>query len=263
MEHRGPGPPLTAAPSFWASGVPRLRAAALVGALVALVVAVVPPIGLEARRYEFVETVQFDLVAFATPSLAVLGWPIRLLPGRWGSRVRARASHLADLRRRHPSAWRAFGFAAVDVAATISWRTPAAMDALVQHPWLVAVEAATLVTAGLLVWAELVHSSPFVPRLPRPWHAVLGAVLMWAIWVLAYAVGFSHASWYVAFHHGAGGLSTVADQELAAGALWFGAAVTFVPLVFSDVVAWLHKSEDPDAELRALVRREHRWHRPS
>jgi cytochrome c oxidase assembly factor CtaG len=240
-----------------------VRAAALLGALVTLVVALVPPIGIDARHYEFVETVQFDLLAFAAPSLFVLGWPIRLLRGRWGNRVRAGASHLADLRRRHPSAWRAFGFAAVDLAAMISWRTPAAMDGLVQHRWLVAVEAAILLVAGSLLWAELAPSSPFVPRLPRPWHAVLGAVSMWAIWVFAYAVGFSHASWYVAFHHGAGGLSTVADQELSAGGLWFGAAVTFVPLIFSDVIAWLHRSEDPDAELRALVRREHRWGRPS
>jgi len=234
----------------------------LAGALVVLLAVAVPPGLTEAHRYEFVETLQFDLAGFALPALLVLGWPSRLLRGPAGGRLRARAVLFNEGRRRHPAAWRALGFAALDVALLVVWRTPPVMDALVRHGWLLVVEVASLAGGGVLLWLELVRSPPFEPRLPHPWRAAVAAVTMWAVWIFAYAVGFSGSSWYVAFHHLAGGLSTSADQELSTGFLWLGAAGAFVPVVFTQVVAWLRNGEDPDAELRALVRRERWWGRP-
>lgn len=219
----------------------------------------VPPIATYAHRYEYVETIQFCLAAFALPALIVLGWPLRWLRG--GS-LSAAVVRFADSRRRHASTARALVSVAIDLALVIVWRTPAFMDALERHPWLIVAELVSLGVGGLPLWVELVRCPPLEPRLPSPRRAVMAAMSMWAVWVMAFAIGFSQVSWYVAFRHVAGGLGASADQEMSTGLLWFGAAFAFLPIVFTDLVAWLRNGEDPDAELRALVRREKWWGPP-
>lgn len=238
----------------------RGRTALLVLAGVALVLAVVPPISTVARHYEFVETVQFDLVAFALPVLLVLGWPLRGLGH--GSGMLARLVRLADGRRRHPAVIRSLGFAFAFVGVVVAWRTPGLMDALQRHPWLLPIEIVSVFVTGVPLWAELVRCPPLEPRTVPPSRAIVSAFSMWGVWVLAYLVGFSEVSWYVAFHHVAGGLGATADQELSTAALWLGAGSVFVPRIFADLLAWLRNGEDPDSELRALVRRERRWGPP-
>jgi len=91
---------------------------------------------------------------------------------------------------------------------------------------------------------------------------VVAAVAMWATWVVAYLLGFSHVSWFPAYHHRAGhGLSLVADQALATGILWAAAGLTFVPVVFVNLIRWLSHDEDPDEELRRLTKTEMRRQR--
>lgn len=238
-----------------------MRVLLLVGALVALVLVFVPPIFPEAHRYEFVETVQFDLAAFAGPALFVLGWPLRLGRGERGGRLRSWATRLGEARQRHRSTWRALGFAAVDVAALIVWRTPPLMNALERDRWLLVPEVLSLFVAGAPLWAELVRCPPLERRLAPPYRGVVGALTMWSVWATAYVIGFSHVSWYVAYHHVPGLLGTSADQELSTGVLWLGAATAFVPVVFLDLIAWLKDGNDPDAELRSIVQRERWWGR--
>lgn len=238
-----------------------MRRALVVGAGLALVAALVPPVSTTAHQYEFVETIQFDLLAFIMPALFVLGWPLRWVrPGSW---LGARLVLLADARRRHPSFWRAALFSVAFVGTVIAWRTPGLMDALQRHGWLLAVEVVSLAVTGVPLWAELVPSPPLSPRVVPPMRAGLSALTMWGVWVMAYLVGFSEVAWYVAYHHVAGGLGGTTDQELSTAVMWLGAASVFVPRIFSDLLGWLRSGNgDPDAELRALVRRERRWGPP-
>ncbi len=206
-----------------------------------------------------VETVQFVVLALGVPALAALGRPFarwrragsRAALGRWADR-------LASARRRQPWMARAVVFVAFDVGVMVAWRVPAVMDALERRPWLLAVQVVTLATAGLGLWLELVASPPFAPRVARPWRAVLAAVAMWSVWVLAYLVGFSQSNWYPVLDHTTGRLSSLGAQELATGILWFAATCAFMPVVFVDVISWLKEGEDPDAELRRLIRSERR-----
>jgi cytochrome c oxidase assembly factor CtaG len=237
----------------------RFRFAALLGAALAFLVVLVPPVVVLAHRNEIAETVQFVVLALAVPPLLVLGRPFA--PWRPGGRRTAfgrRMDRLAAGRRRQPWMARALAFVALEVGVIVAWRVPAAMDALHRHPWLVVVQAATLVAAGIGLWLELVASSPFAPRVARPWRAVLAVITMWPIWTLAYMVGFAQSNWYPAFDHATRGLSGLGQQELATGVLWFAAGCVFVPVVFVDVISWLKEGEDPDAELRRLIRSERR-----
>lgn len=227
----------------------------LAGAFVVAALAFIPPVWDAAHRYEFVETVQFAIFAFALPPLLVIGRPWGHLGGRDDrGRLWRRLEALELGRRRHPYFWRAAVFAVADVALVVLWRIPPWMDAVARHRWLVGPEAVSLVVTGVGLWLELVACPPLSPRLPRPWRAVLAAVCMWATWIMAYVVGFSHVSWYRAFSHAGSLLGPSMDQELASAVVWFAAACAFVPVVFADVFGWLKSEEDPDAELRRLVR---------
>jgi cytochrome c oxidase assembly factor CtaG len=243
----------------------------LVAGVLALVVWLAPPLASLARRFEFVEAIQFAFFAVVVPALVVMGSPWSLLglasprpplldddggphpptaTLRWADR-------LASARRRHPEAVRSACFAGLALAGAIFWRTPFAVDALARHPWALPLEAASLLGVGVGLWLELVESPPLTPRLPRPSRIALAAIIMWTIWILAYLVGLSHGSWYPAYpHHPGGTLSLSADQQLTTGVMWFISACAFVPVVFSNLIRWLQSEEDPDEELHHLIRQE-------
>ncbi|MGH8989675.1 MAG: cytochrome c oxidase assembly protein [Acidimicrobiales bacterium] len=231
--------------------LPGLRSAGLFGVLVTLVVAFTPPVWNGARAYEFIEAVQFILFAFAMPPLLAGCRPwLGRSKQSWGWK---RLAHLEARRRRHPEFWRAGVFGAIDVALIVLWRTPECVDALARHRWLVAPEAVSLALAGTLLWAELVVSAPLVPRVGSPLRALLAALCLWATWISVYIVGFSHVSLYSGFQGGPL-MGTATDQQVAAAVVWFGATCALVPVVFYDILRWLRSEEDPDAELRKLVR---------
>ena len=248
----------------------------LVVALVLLALCLVPPLATEARRYEFAEAIQFSILGVVIPALVAVGAPWRRLglasdsASEPGVEMPAPSAdtrgtvapadlgpvdRLARGRRRHPEVLRSACLFALYLAGAILWRIPASVNALIRHPWLLGVEAVTLVAVGTGLWLELVESPPLVPRLSRPHRVALAAVSMWAVWVLAYLVGLSHASWYHAFTHHAGtGLSLSADQQLSTGVMWFISGCAFIPVVFWNLVQWLQSEEDPDEELHHLLR---------
>jgi len=238
--------------------------------LLLVVVVLVPPVSTLARHYLFVEALQFSTFALLVPALLVVGAPWRLL----GLTVRPKAApsapgapgpvdRLASGRRRHPQLARGIGFLAADVACIAAWRTPAAVDAVTGHHWLVLVETVSLVAAGGGLWLECVESPPVLPRLARPSRALLAALAMWSVWTVAYMQGMSRHAWYRGFAHRAGaGLSASADRQLSTLVLWV-AALVFVPVVFWNLVQWLRSEEDPDEELTRLLREERRGAAPA
>jgi cytochrome c oxidase assembly factor CtaG len=225
---------------------------ALAGAAL-IVISVVPPVGGLARRYEFVQALQFVIFACAGPALLVLGAPWRLLglAARPGSGTARPVDRLARARSRRPGALRSFGWLAAFIALAIGWRLPVAVGALSRNPALAVGELVTLVVAGTGVWLELVESPPLLPRLARQLRAAVAALAMWTIWALGYLMGMSAAAWSAAFLHSPGqALSTAADQQIATVVMWAVPAFCFVPVVFFAMMTWLAGGEDPDDELR-------------
>jgi cytochrome c oxidase assembly factor CtaG len=257
------------------SRLPRGRFWLAAVALALVLLSLVPPAATYARRYVFAESLQFLLFATVVPALLVLGAPWRRLgaPGGRGLaglffRARPRPPARPGPRRPGGSGYaRGFTVLLAFVGTVIAWRLPASVDALARWPGFAALEMATLVAAGSALWLELVESPPSLPALPRPLRAVFAAAAMWTIWVLAYILGFSQVAWFGAYRHG-GGLSPVADQEIATGIMWAVPALCFVPVVFVTALTWLKDPEDPDEELRAIIQAERpqprpgRWPRP-
>jgi Cytochrome c oxidase caa3 assembly factor (Caa3_CtaG) len=257
-----------------------------VGAVVLVLICLLPPAGIYARRYVFAESLQFVLFAVAVPALLVLGAPWRMLgfsrPARDGLGARrrgqagreGRAGQAAGAGREGRVGQAGRGGSGFPRGVTvllafmgmlIAWRLPVCVNALATLPGLAVLEMVTLVGAGSALWLELVESPPLLPRLSRPLRAVFAALAMWTIWILAYILGFSQVTFFTAYSHA--GLSSVADQEIATGIMWAVPALCFVPVVFVTALTWLRDTEDPDEGLRQLVRSERsprsvRWPRP-
>lgn len=231
------------------------------GALVVLVVALVPPFSDTARHTEYGEALQFSLLALVVPALLVFGAPWRR--SRLSGKAEGLADRIAKRRMRHRQLSRSLGFIVCDLAVVVAWRTPAAVAASTRHGSLTLVEAGCLLLFGVGLWLELVISPPLIPRSGHLRCAVLAAFAMWAFWILAYVSGLSTHDYYGNFHHVRGGLSAAADQQIASAILWLVSALSFAPLIFWNAFQWLKTEEDPDTELLALARDERRRGTPT
>ena len=206
------------------------------------VAVLVGPLASSARTSELSNALQFAVLALAVPALVVLGAPWRAL----GPLRRWAASRGARTRRSS-----GFFVLGCEVAAVVAWRTPAAVRAVAQSRWLLGVEAVTLLVAGVALWLELVASAPMVPSTSASRRIVLATVAMWTVWIVAYVAGMSHGQGYPGFHHQPGGLSGVADKQLATALLWVAAAAAYVPVVFANLFAWLRDEERAATEASA------------
>lgn len=238
---------------------PLLRRGLLGAAAVSVLVAVLPPLAEVSGTYAVWQALDFCLLATVAPVLLVLAAPWSLWRDRTPRADGTLVERAAFVRLRHRGQLRSVLFVLPAVVAIVAWRLPGAVDAVVEHRWLVVLEAVTLVPAGALAWLECLGSPPLRPRSPRPRRIVLAALPMWTTWIIAFTLGFARSEWFPAFHHHAGrGLSMIADQQLTAGVLWLIPFWVFIPYELANIIRWLRGGEDPDTELDALARTERR-----
>lgn len=230
----------------------------------------VPPLSTWSSQYEFVQATQFCSFAMVAPLLVVAGQPWKWLglasgqplsfssDGVLVAPLRLRYLERVSLRRTsRPGHQRAIVLLMVFMAQSVLWRLSSVVNFLGHHSWLSIVESLTLMSAGVLLWFELIDSTPLRPSTTRPYRIGVSAVAMWTIWVIAYLMAMSRNSWYPSVHLGAHRLlSRSADQQLTAAMMWFLTAVVFLPLIFSNLSRWLQSEEDPSDELLQLVRKE-------
>jgi cytochrome c oxidase assembly factor CtaG len=227
----------------------------LAAAGLALIVAcLVPPLDGLARRYLFVESIQFCVFALAAPALIALGAPWRLFPGGPGGpggpgRPAPRLAPLLAGASRH---WAPFvvtlSYLIAWVVLCVFWRLPSVLDGLARHPALVLPEALTLGAAGLGLWLALVPAQPSAVRGPRPERALVAALAMWSLWAIAYVLGFAHDAVVRAYDPAGSHLGPVADQEITAFLLWAAAGVAFAPVVFIVLMRWLRDGSESAGE---------------
>jgi cytochrome c oxidase assembly factor CtaG len=210
---------------------------------VALIVAcLVPPLSLFARRYLFVESVEFCVFAMAAPALVVLGTPLPRAPARLAGDV------AADEGRRQTSFLPVLRYLIAWVVICLFWRLPPVLDELARYPLLAAAEAVTLGMAGLGLWMELVRPRASAPRRGSLQRACAAVLAMWSIWVIAYVLGFAGGSVVHGYDGGGSHLLTVDDQEITAFVLWAAAAAAFLPIVFVAGLTWLRDGSEHSAE---------------
>lgn len=233
----------------------RTRAAAFYGGLTVVLVAVDSPLDPLAARLFAAHMAQHVLLLSVAPPLIVLAAPWtriwRPLPlgfRRTIAKTIARHPRARPLRAfahwvSHPlSAWLLFN------ANLILWHLPRAYDETLRNQGVHQVEHFLFFATGLLFWAQVFESPPLRVRLAWLWRAayVTGAMLVG--WVLAVVLAFAVSPVYPAYAHLAsrpGGLSALADQQIAAGVMWVPGSLAYTIAIVIFFYRWLAPEPEP------------------
>ncbi len=238
--------------------------------LLAVLLALVSPLGYWSGTFIWVRVLQDILLGVVAPSLIVLGAPWLVLRrglGRPatgpGAAVLAEAEQAASTgapapaRRPGPPRLRSWPVAATGLFILVwcGWYVPAAYDAGLHHPVVLAAQAISYLGVGVLFWLQLIGSRPVTPRFAPLYRVMLITAVVLASTVLGMVLGFGANIIYPAYlgvgsHH----LLTVAgDQQLGGAELW---VLVLVPYVITGVALlnqWL-KDEESEAFSASLDR---------
>jgi putative membrane protein len=244
------------------------RTGAFYAALATVVAALDSPIDDLATRLFWVHMVQHVLLMMVAAPLLVLAAPWipiwRGLPVRarrrlaiWYLRSRGwRAARGAGRRMTTPlAAWILFD---VDLCA---WHVPALYELTLRSQALHDLEHVSFLVLGVVFWLGVIDSPPLHARLDPVRgiaYIVLGATVAWA---LAVVLAFAPAplySTYAQLHSRPGGLTALADQQLAAGIMWGPGSIPYAVFVFIALYRWLAPEGDADDARRNGRRRTER-----
>jgi putative membrane protein len=243
----------------------RWRTSAFVAGLATVVVALDSPIDDLADQLLWVHMLQHILLLLVAPPLLALARPwnrmwhglplgIRrsaargLAEGRWSAPLRAAAGVLT----RPVPSWLLFNL------VLVAWHLPGAYDATLTSPFTHAIEHALFFGTGLLFWTRVIDSPPWRSRLNDAGRAVYAGSAMVVSWLLAIVLALATSPLYAPYAAEAsrpGGLTALADQQLAAGAMWVIGSIPFTIAIFFVVYRWLEpkRSSGPSGGARQLA----------
>jgi putative membrane protein len=227
----------------------RWRTACFVAGLATIVAALDSSIDELSEQLLWVHMVQHIMLLVVAPPLLALARPwnrmwhgLPLTLRRRTAGAVAQSPRLAPVRKaarvlQDPVvAWLAFN------VTFVAWHIPAAYDATLQHPFVHALEHAMFFGTALLFWTRVIDSPPWrspLSDVPRAVYLGLGMVVSW---VLAIAFAVSTAPVYAPYAAEAsrpGGLTALADQQLAAGVMWVPGSIPLTIGILFIVYRWL------------------------
>jgi putative membrane protein len=230
----------------------RWRSACFYAALVVLAIALASPIEPLSEQLFWVHMTQHVLLLVVAAPLLVLARPwIRLwrsLPldaRRWLARGLSQGRRTSPLRALSrglggPIA----GFVAFS-GVLLAWHLPFMFDATLRSGTLHALEHTLFFSTAVMFWKHAIPSPPLHTPLVAAQRVVYAIGGMIVSWVLAVVLALAPNPLYAFYAHEAsrpGGISALADQQLAAGIMWVPGSVTFLIVVFVYVHRWLTPS---------------------
>jgi len=226
-----------------------LRAASFYTGLATIVIALVGPIDSNASKLFWVHMVQHVLLLTVAAPLIAMGAPWmsiwRPLPlgfrrgaagavarDRWARPLRAVGRTLGRPR----GAWLAFNI------NLVVWHIPVLYDLTLRHLAIHALEHTTFLLLGVLLWCQVIESPPLRARL-RPDLRVYYMVATGTVsWILSLVLAFAPSPLYPVYAHIAdrpGGISALADQQIAGGVMLGPGSVSITLFVFIGLYRWL------------------------
>jgi len=224
----------------------RRREAAFYGGVLSVLLVLVPPFDGWADSSFALHMTQHVVLMTVAPPLLVLGrpWPRMWLAFPLRAR-RAAGRALAG------STWfqrvgRALRRPAVSLAlmsgSLAVWHVPALYDAAVAHESIHLFEHVCFVATSLLWWGSMLETPPVRARIDHLRRAMWFAAALLPSWVLAVVLGFASTPLYSAYAmlpHRAGGLSALADQQVAAGVMWVPGSIAYAVAAILAFYQWL------------------------
>jgi putative membrane protein len=239
------------------------RTASFYAGLFVLAVALASPLERLAQQLFWVHMVQHVLLLVVAPPLLVLSRPwIRL----WRSLpLGGRRSLARALRPGGSAAWlRALGdwlgrplpsfvlFAVV----LLAWHIPALFDATLRSQGLHALEHTLFFATALMFWKQVIPSPPLRIVLTPPQRVAYLVGAMVVSWALAVVLALAPHTLYGFYAQEAarpGGISAIADQQIAAGIMWVPGSIAFLVAIFVYVNRWLTPEPRVYAGARGLA----------
>jgi cytochrome c oxidase assembly factor CtaG len=244
-------------------GEQRWRTACFYGALFVLAIALASPIEILSEQLFWVHMVQHVLLIVVAAPLIVVARPwVRLwrsLPlqwRRWLAHNLSQGQRTAWLRAlSHALGTPVAGFVCFSVVL-LGWHVPALFDATLRHSALHALEHTLFFLTAVMFFKQAIPSPPLRIALEPAQRVVFAIGGMIVSWVLAVVLALAPHPLYGIYAHQAsrpGGISALADQQLAAGIMWVPGSVTFLIVVFVYVHRWLMPSSPSPARSGRLA----------
>jgi len=242
------------------------RALAFWAALVTLVLALDSGIDDEAQKLFWVHMTQHVMLMMVAAPLFVLAAPWTLM---WkglplGTRRRLGAAYM-----RSPG-WRVVRAAGRWVAAPVTiwilfvadlavWHVPALYGVTLRNQTVHDLEHLSFLVLAVLFWAQVIESPPLRPRLSEASRVAYVTLAATACWVLAMVLAFAPSPLYAGYEalgSRPGGISAMADQQLAAGIMWGPGSIPFAIFVFLALYRWLGGRTTPASRVRSAIQAE-------
>jgi putative membrane protein len=243
----------------------RWRDAAFAAGLLAIVAALDSPLDGAAEELFWAHMGQHILLVGVAAPLLVLSRPwMRMWRGlpiglRRGVARRVAGPGLAPLR--GAAAIAAGGLASwlifnIDFCA---WHLPVLYDAALRSPPVHALEHFLFFATALLLWTRVVDSPPWRSPLGELGKIAYLTATMAVGWVLAIVLASATSPLYGAYAEQAsrpGGISALADQQLAAGMMWVPGSLAYATAIVLIAYRWLEPrpARRSGAAMRSIVR---------
>ncbi len=231
----------------------RLRSVAFYVSLATVFLALDSPIEDYSRDLFWVHMVQHVLLMLVAAPLLVFSCPwirlFRALPLSWRRRLArglAQGDRTAPLR----ALARLLGTPVVSLVlwsvVLLGWHVPVMFDATLHSEWLHVLEHTLFFATSVLLFKQVIPSPPLQARLGEAQRLIYVIAAMTVSWVLAVVLALAPEPLYGHYAHLAsrpGGISALADQQLAAGVMWVPGSVPFVIIILMYVHRWLAPPE--------------------
>ncbi|MGA7989532.1 MAG: cytochrome c oxidase assembly protein [Candidatus Dormiibacterota bacterium] len=212
----------------------------------ALLFALVSPVAFFDITLQWDHMLQHVLLLLVAPPLILMGDPFRTA---WAGYLAAQGRPIeigqtgpARLMRVLHSGWRAAAVVVVLFSANMFfWHIPTVYNDTLRIASVHDLEHLTFLVLGLLFWDQVISPVQVPGRLSLLGRGIVVLAGMGVSWVLAVIIGYASLPLY-AYPAPTGGMSLLADQQIAAGVMWvpggtpFLIALLYLGILWFDVV---------------------------
>jgi putative membrane protein len=227
----------------------RVRDVAFYAGVVVLVIALTSPVDAYSDKLFWVHMVQHVLLMLVAAPLFVFARPWLRLWRAFPLSVRrplarglSQGTSTAPLRTIARAAGSPAGALTLFTVVLLGWHVPVMFEATLESEAIHIVEHVLFFIVAVLFFKHLIPSPPLHAPLTDAGRALFAVAGMTVSWALAVALAVAPSplySHYADLASRPGGISALADQQLAAGVMWVPGSVTFLILVLIHVHRWL------------------------
>ncbi len=214
----------------------RTQKACLAGGIAVILIALLSPLDDLALKLQWAHMVQHVLLLVVAPPLVVLARPWETAAAGFGPRLRRLLSAPQGALTTHRQVMAATGAATAFVSVMWLWHIPALYNLTLRDDAVHNLEHTAFLAVGLIFWAAALPRANAAPSLGLIGRAVVVLAGLVGSWMLAVFIGYAPTVLYA--YAGSGGLTAMADQQLAAGVMWVPASLPFVIVLVALGARW-------------------------